>query len=270
MAMPRSPKRDKAKELWLAHKGNITSVMLANILGIADSTIRKWKAQDKWDDELKKINKKNKGGQPGNKNAKGHGAPKRNKNAVTHGGYAKVYFDDLTAEEQKLINNMSDNVMDNMLIEYRRLIIQEQRIRKKINELKEKEPLNETYIDTITEMTVPKSKKEKTADAKEAQQDIEQQIYIESADCYVTTKRNSTEKLNMRITNTSTAHTRIIKLEELYEKTHGRIIKLLDSLKGYDIANKQIELEEKKIKLAYNRATGIFEDENEIIDNYED
>lgn len=53
MARGRSPNRDKAKQMYLDSKGEIKLVDIAATLNIKDSQVRKWKSQDKWDDELK-------------------------------------------------------------------------------------------------------------------------------------------------------------------------------------------------------------------------
>lgn len=53
MARARSPNRDKAKEIYLNSKGSVKLKDIATELGLKDSQIRKWKSQDKWDDELK-------------------------------------------------------------------------------------------------------------------------------------------------------------------------------------------------------------------------
>lgn len=53
MARPRDPRRDQAKQIWLDSKGEIKLVDLAKQFEVTGSTIRKWKATDKWDNELK-------------------------------------------------------------------------------------------------------------------------------------------------------------------------------------------------------------------------
>ncbi|MFR5264536.1 terminase small subunit [Clostridium sp.] len=53
MARARSPSREKAKELYINSNGSIKLVDIAKELNIKDSQVRKWKSQDKWDDELK-------------------------------------------------------------------------------------------------------------------------------------------------------------------------------------------------------------------------
>ncbi len=53
MARVRSPNRDKAKKMYFDAKGDIKLVDIAFQLNIKDSQVRKWKSQDKWDEELK-------------------------------------------------------------------------------------------------------------------------------------------------------------------------------------------------------------------------
>ena len=53
MARVRSPARDEAKKLYLESNGEIKLVDIAAKLNILDSQVRKWKSQDKWEQELK-------------------------------------------------------------------------------------------------------------------------------------------------------------------------------------------------------------------------
>lgn len=53
MPRPRSPNRDKAREMYLKSKGNTKLIDIAEKLGLKPSQIRKWKSIDKWDDQLK-------------------------------------------------------------------------------------------------------------------------------------------------------------------------------------------------------------------------
>lgn len=53
MARQRSPNREKAKEMYLSSKGEKKLKDIAAELGVLDTQIRKWKNQDKWEQELK-------------------------------------------------------------------------------------------------------------------------------------------------------------------------------------------------------------------------
>ncbi|KAF6604480.1 phage terminase small subunit, partial [Bacillus sp. EKM417B] len=106
----RDPRRDEAFHLWKESGGTKKLKDIADELGVTSSTVRKWKANDKWEEKINgsapkskgsapfrpgapKGNKNargNKGGKapPGNKNAKGNrggAAPKGNKNSVRTG-----------------------------------------------------------------------------------------------------------------------------------------------------------------------------------------
>ena len=53
MPKPRSPNRDKAKQIYLSADGKILITEIAKQLGETDGTVRGWKAKDKWDMEFK-------------------------------------------------------------------------------------------------------------------------------------------------------------------------------------------------------------------------
>lgn len=53
MARQRSPDRDKVFEIYKASKGEKPLVEIAKELNLKPSQIRKWKSQDKWDEQLK-------------------------------------------------------------------------------------------------------------------------------------------------------------------------------------------------------------------------
>ncbi|MCT4573028.1 phage terminase small subunit-related protein, partial [Bacillus thuringiensis] len=52
MARQRSPDRDKAFEIYKASKGEKPLVDIAAELNLKPSQIRKWKSQDKWDEQM--------------------------------------------------------------------------------------------------------------------------------------------------------------------------------------------------------------------------
>lgn len=95
MARPRSPNRDKAKEIWLKSGKKCRLKDITAKLGVSEQQIRKWKNIDEWDKvTLLKENgnvTKHKGAPVGNKNALGNngGAPIQNKNAEKHGFFSK-------------------------------------------------------------------------------------------------------------------------------------------------------------------------------------
>lgn len=132
MARVRSPNRDKAKDLYIESNGTMKLIDIAAKLNLSDSQIRKWKSQDKWEQELKgalpkgKSNVTNKkGGQPGNKNAVGNcgGAPKRNKNAEKHGFFSKHLPEDtLNILDDIEVKDPLDILWENIQIQYAAII----------------------------------------------------------------------------------------------------------------------------------------------------
>ena len=103
--MPRAPS-EKMIEAERMFNGGMAMVEIAKKLGVSDGTVRSWKNRYGWGDKSKKkecnvakkenkksatLQKKNRGGQPKNKNAVGNkgGAPVQNKNAERHGFFSK-------------------------------------------------------------------------------------------------------------------------------------------------------------------------------------
>ena len=78
MGRPRNPQRDLSLKRYLEVSGEISTAQLAQLAGVTESRIRKWKSEDKWEEALKKKPKK-RGGQKGNKNAAGK-TPAKNGN----------------------------------------------------------------------------------------------------------------------------------------------------------------------------------------------
>lgn len=100
MPKKKSENRIKAHDLYDLHHGNITNREIAEKLGVNEKTVAGWKCKDDWlgdrstpikNDESTPINqstqKKKRGGQPGNHNAKGKNLG--NQNARRHGLYSK-------------------------------------------------------------------------------------------------------------------------------------------------------------------------------------
>ena len=112
MARPRSPGRDKARQLWLESGKSRLLKSIAEELQVSEEQVRKWKNQDKWDlVTLPNGNgnvTKQRGAQPGNKNAAGHGAPKKNSNAEKHGLFRKY----LPEETFSIIEEMPDSPLE--------------------------------------------------------------------------------------------------------------------------------------------------------------
>lgn len=138
MARPRDPRRDQAKQIWLDSNGEIKLVDLAVQFEVTSSTIRKWKATDKWDNEMKgsapKQMKKsapfNNFQETSNSNRKRSGNPnpsykfsKHNKAAEKHGFFSK-FLPEETLEIMEAMNQRSpaDLIWDQIQIQYAAII----------------------------------------------------------------------------------------------------------------------------------------------------
>ena len=118
MARVRSPNRDKAFEIYKESNGSVDLVEIAKILNISPGTVRGWKNKDAWEEKLngtfqinKERSKKNKGGQP------------RNKNAEKFGFFSK-YLPEETLDLMKEINEKSqlDILWEQITIQYAAII----------------------------------------------------------------------------------------------------------------------------------------------------
>lgn len=143
MARPRSPNRDKAYQLWLESGKTRQLKEIAAELGVSEEQVRKWKNKDYWDrvtlPNAKGNVTKQKGGQPGNKNAVGHGGtgPPGNKNALTTGEFETLLFDCLDPEERLLAAAVPADKEKLLLQEIQLLTVRERRMLKRIDALKD-------------------------------------------------------------------------------------------------------------------------------------
>lgn len=257
VARKKDENREKAKQLFLDSEGLMSNPEIAEALGVDSAKVRKWKCIDKWKDALENKPKK-KGGQKGNQNAKGHGAPPRNKNAETHGAYSTVYFDELTEEEKTLIESITLDTADNMLRELQTLIAKENDLKKRINSLNN-DDTGQLYTDKVVEMRTPKKADNEGGDP-----------YGEYTGEEGEGKKPALD-VAMETTIKSSAFDRSMKLEAELNKIHGRIIKLLDSIKSYELEQRRISLEEKRYALMKQKISGEYEvdpDTGEIDDTY--
>ncbi|MCY7784193.1 MULTISPECIES: phage terminase small subunit [unclassified Bacillus (in: firmicutes)] len=167
MPRPRDPRRDEAYRLWEESGGCKKLKDIADELGVTSNTIRKWKANDKWEEQMKgsapkskgsapfrpgapKGNqnaKGNKGGKapPGNQNAKGNrggAAPKGNKNSVRTGEYESILFDFMDDTEKELFGQIETDPLYQIDLTIRELSLRERRMMQRISRIES--GLNET------------------------------------------------------------------------------------------------------------------------------
>lgn len=288
MARERSPERDKARKLWLDSGGKLTAKEIAEETGAKPEQVRKWKSLDRWQALLdEQLSTRKRGGQPGNQNAAGAGAPIGNANAETHGAYSAVRLADLPPEQRAYIEGITLDTEANMLIELQLLIAKETDLQNKITTLEGGNP-DTLYIDRVVEMRVPKgeerlkSQQEKLDALTRERDDLLWDMEGESPHTKAQEKRleklqrevaglqdivsdaendreNAAFKVNMQTVIKASTFDRVMKLEAESNKIHGRIIKLLDSIKAYELESKRVRLEERKYNLAKQRLSGAFD-----------
>ena len=167
MARPRSPNRDKAYQLWMESGKTRQLKEIAAELGVSEEQVRKWKNKDQWDKVTLPNSKgnvtKQKGGQPGNKNAVGHGGtgPPGNKNAVTTGEFETLLFDCLDEDEKILAAAVPEDKKQLLLQEIRLLTVRERRMLKRISSSRD----TETILDIEEALTRVQGRKQAAIDS---------------------------------------------------------------------------------------------------------
>lgn len=290
MARERSPERDKARQLWLNSDGQMSPKEVAEAVGVKPEQVRKWKSVDRWQAALEEQQPKRKrGGQPGNKNAAGAGAPLGNKNAETHGAYSAVRLCDLPDEQRQYIESITLDTETNMLAELQLLIAKEADLQNKVSAIEKGNP-DALFIDRVVEIRVPKGKErlekqqEKLEALRREHDDLLWEMDAESGKPLTKRQEKKLETLQREIAELqdttadkereleesgynvsaqtvikASAFERAMKLEAELNKIHGRIIKLLDSIKGYELESRRVRLEERKYNLAKQKLSGAFD-----------
>lgn len=305
MARDRSPERDKARQIWLDSDGKMTAKQVAEAVGgVKPEQVRKWKSLDGWAAALEAQKPPRKrGGQPGNKNAAGSGAPTGNRNAETHGAYSAVRLEDLTPEQRVYIEQITLDTKKNMLAELQLLIAKEFDLQNKITALEGAKP-DSLYVDRVVEVRTPKGQDrlnqqlEKLASLQAEEEALRWDMEVQQGKPPTKQQQKRLEALQREIaalqdttgdkvrdleqaaytTATQTviqasAFDRAMKLEAELNKIHGRIIKLLDSIKGYEMESRRVRLEERKYNLAKQKLAGAFDinpETGEINDDKDD
>ena len=233
----RNSQRDAAKAEYIKRRqagAKVNLKELAAEIGVPYGTVRNWKRLDAWEDGV--VRKR--GGQPGNKNSKGHknakgnpggGAPNGNKNAAKDGAYSAVLFDKLSDDEKVMLEQMPVGAMENLKVELSILRIRQKRIMERLEEY-EAAGDDELFTATVMDMRKPG----KGPDGKKA----------DSATQY------------MAMINKDSAFTRRQALQEALYKISGRILALTGQLRQHEEFERRYELEVRRLEVAEQRATG--------------
>ena len=238
MGRPRNPERDNSLQRYLESDGNISTAELAQLAGVPEVRIRKWKSEDNWDEALKNKPRK-RGGQKGNKNA------------VTHGAFAQAGYEDIDPEQAAAIQNMgTPTALSQMMEELQALYLRKAYLEKLLSEY-ESDDAGGFYTDKIVHMIVPKSMEERQ---QEEDCGMEQQRTQDPEG-----STTETYKTAMKSVIKSSPFERAMKVEAELNKLHGRIIKQLDSIKAYELEDRRLTLAEKQLELNRQKLTGEFD-----------
>lgn len=180
--MPRA-KNEKAMEAEKLFKKGMAMVDIAKKMGVSAGTVRSWKNRYGWGDKSKKnkrnvaeksgqesatLQKRKRGGQPGNQNSKGVSKGKGNPNPkpppdrTKHGGYVPVFMDALDADEQELVATIPEDTELQLMEQIQLFSIRERRILKAINKYREqKGDVSVAYVTRFEEKRNFKNEEEK-------------------------------------------------------------------------------------------------------------
>lgn len=260
--MSRMKERGEAMHLFLESGGRASHAEIAEKLNVKPERVRQWKCLDKWEEALKKQPRK-RGGQPGNRNSVGHGAPLRNHNAVTHGAYASVHFEDMSEEDRELIESITLDVAENMLRELRELVAKEADLKKRIRQLYQE--TGNLFLDRVVQVKKKGGKKARTEDDGEQEENNPDSTEGEDTDA------GEGLKTFMETAIMSSAFEWEMKLRSELDKTQSRIIKLIDTIKSYEMEQWRMDLEERRHKIYKQKVSGkydIDEETGEVDDDY--
>ncbi|MCP6683237.1 phage terminase small subunit [Bacillus nakamurai] len=279
MPRKRDPRRDEAFHLWKESGGTKKLKDIADELGVTSSTVRKWKASDKWEEKINgsapkskgsapfrpgapKGNKNaqgNKGGKapPGNKNAKGNkggAAPKGNKNSVRTGEYESILFDFMDDTEKELFDQIETDPLYQIELTIRELYLKERRMMKRIMQIEN--GLNEKQRRVLQQMRKVKdimpTNDKKTGLVKHVPLTNERLVVVEVEE---TEMRSIDDILNIEEAMTRVTDRRLKAIRQKHD--------MMRSMDEHDLKIQQMSLNIEKTKKAVNGGDGNAK-ENEV------
>lgn len=247
--MPRaqSEKVTQAEKLF---NDGMAMVEIAKKLGVSDATVRSWKNRYGWRKDSKKnkrnvakesadksatLQKKKRGGQPGNKNSKGASKGKGNPHPnpppdkTKHGGYIPVFMDALDEDERALVDIVPEDEEELLFEQIQLFSIRERRILKAINKYREMN--GEVAVADVSRYENKRSFKDKE---EEAEYDRRQKIKVDKGDI-LPGKAYSIQ------THTMNKDMVIARLEQELSTVQGKKTKAIGALSKYRLEKAKIE-----------------------------
>lgn len=160
-------------------------------------------------------------------------------------------YEDIDPDKAQEIRQLRQgDSLARMLAELQQLLVREAYLNGLLEEYKAADAEGRYYPDKVVHMIVPKTV-----------EDIEQEDAMgvdagQAAD--PEGKGKEKFKTAMKTIIKASPFDRTMKVEGELNRLNGRIIKLLDSMKAYEIEDRRLKLEEKKYQLAKQKATGEF------------
>lgn len=249
--MPRAPSEKMIEAEKLFNDG-MAMVEIAKKLGVSDGTVRSWKNRYGWGDKSKKnkrnvakkdgkktatLQKKKKGGQPGNQNSKGASKGKGNPKPVPppdrtkHGGYVPVFMDALDEDEQELVATIPEDTEQQLMEQIQLFSIRERRILKAINKYREQN--GDVAVADVTRFEDKRVFKDKE---EEAEYDRRQKIKVDKGDI-LPGKSYSIQ------THTSNKDMIIARLEQELSTVQSKKTKAIEALSKYRMEKAKMESE---------------------------
>ncbi len=249
--MPRAPS-EKVIEAEKLFNDGMAMVEIAKKLGVSDGTVRSWKNRYGWGDKSKKnkrnvakkdgkksatLQKKKRGGQPKNQNAKGGSGnpnPKQRISpdaAVKHGGYVPVFMDALDEDEQELVATIPEDTELQLMEQIQLFSIRERRILKAINKYREQN--GDVSVADVTRFEDKRAFKDKE---EEAEYDRRQRKKVENEEI-LPGKSYSIQ------THTTNKDMIIARLEQELSTVQSKKTKAIEALSKYRMEKAKIDSE---------------------------
>jgi uncharacterized protein YjcR len=246
--MPRAPSEKVTQAEKLFNDG-MAMVEIARKLGVSDGTVRSWKNRYGWGKASKKnkcnvakksekknatLQKKKRGGQPKNQNAKGgSGNPNPNPppDRTKHGGYVPVFMDALDSDEQELLDSIPEDTELQLMEQIQLFSIRERRILKAINKYREQK--GDVSVSNVTRFEDKRAFKSKE---EEAEYDRRQKKKVDKGDM-LPGKSYSIQ------TSTTNKDMIIARLEQELSTIQSKKTKAIEALSKYRIEKARLESE---------------------------
>lgn len=246
--MPRAPSEKVTQAEKLFNDG-MAMVEIAKKLGVSDGTVRSWKSRYGWGSSSKKnkcnvakksdkknatLQKKKRGGQPKNQNAKGgSGNPHPNPppDRTKHGGYVPVFMDALDEEEQELLATIPEDTELQLMEQIQLFSIRERRILKAINKYREQK--GDVAVADVTRFENKRIFKDKE---EEAEYDRRQKKKVDNEEI-LPGKSYSIQ------THTSNKDMVIARLEQELSTVQSKKTKAIEALSKYRLEKAKLESE---------------------------